>query len=331
MQARAKGDNDFDKFVRDGVKMWKPKDGLNTVRVLPPTFVQEEGKEHWGLDLKVHYGVGPDRQSYLCSHKMRSEACPLCEERAEAQRAGDDQFAKELDSKTRVLIYLVDRDAESEGIQAYAMPQGLDRDLVKVVVDARTGEVLPIDDPYHGYDVSFTKSGQGIKTKYEGVQIARRESPLANDAALKFAMENPLDTILEFFSYGHILAEFGGGAAPATGGDASVEGAVTPGRGGRAVAQEPQNNLPEVTWEYVNGLTSQELDALCAEMPELAEINPAQAKDDQDLIAWICEVLKLSESAAAPPPPPAVTRRGAVATPAPAADAPLTRMRITRR
>lgn len=317
LQTLATGGDDFDKFL-NVPKIWKPRDGVNTIRILPPTF---ENAQHWALYIKVHYGIGPDRQSYLCLHKMKGEPCPPCEERAVAQRDGDEKYAKELDSRNRALIYLIDRDDEAAGIQAYAMPSTLDRDLVKVVVDPRTQEVLPIDDPYSGYDVSFNKSGTGVKTDYSGIQVARRESPLGNDAALQYALDHPLDTVLVYFSYDRIQAEFMGGAAPAP------QQQEPQARGGRQAPAPAQNDLPEVTWEYVHALASQELDALCAEMPELAEIDPATAKNDDDLKGWICEVLHLVEPA--PAAAPVAGRRGAAPAPEPSGAA--QRMRLTRR
>lgn len=69
----SQGANEFDKYLVDAVKMFKPNDKDNTIRILPPTW---EKPKHYGLDIWVHYGVGPDRQTYLCLHKMKSEKCP---------------------------------------------------------------------------------------------------------------------------------------------------------------------------------------------------------------------------------------------------------------
>ena len=180
------GGNDFDKILVDTVKMWKPNDGPNTIRLLPPTWKKPE---HYGYDIFVHYGVGPDRQSYLCLHKMKGEPCPICEERTEAQRHGDEKYAKELEPKKRVLVYLVDRDHEKDGVQAWAMPWTVDRDTVKISTDRRSGEVLPIDHPEEGYDVLFEKKGAKDRTEYLGNAIDRRDSPLGKQDWLDFAMD----------------------------------------------------------------------------------------------------------------------------------------------
>jgi hypothetical protein len=229
------GNSDFDKIVKDGVKSWSPGDGPNTVRILPPTW---DSPQHFGVDVQVHYGIGPDRQSYLCVNKMADQVvetadrlqrhspdlaaalrdsagkCPICAERALALKDGDEEYAKELDARRRVLVYVIDRDAEKEGVQVWAMPQSIDQDLAKVSVHKRTGAVLPIDHPDRGYDVEFDKEGKGKNTKYKGLAIARDESALGNDDWLAVVENDPLPTILEFHDAEYIAKVFGAGGAP---------------------------------------------------------------------------------------------------------------------
>lgn len=201
------GANEFDRVLKPHIKVWKPKDRVNRIRIVPPTW---DNAKHFGVDVHVHYGVGPDRATYLCLNKMKGEADPIAEEHAEAVREGDDDYAKELSAKHRVLIYLVDRDDEKEGVQAWMMPSGLDRDIVKISHDRSSGEVLLIDHPEEGYDVTFEKNGTGKTTKYEGVAIARRSSPLGKAAWLDFAVENPLPDQLQYYDYDHIAKVFNG-------------------------------------------------------------------------------------------------------------------------
>lgn len=204
----AKGARDFDKYLAEDVQMFKPNDGDNCIRILPPTWSKPE---HYGHDVYVHFGIGPDRQSYLCLHKMKGEPCPICEERTRALESGDEKYAKELEPKRRVLVYLIDRDNEKDGLQAWAMPWTLDRDITSVCVDRRSGEVLPIDHPDEGYDIDFKKAGQKDRTEYSGVMVARRESPLGKQAWLDEAIDRPLPDILVYYDYDHIASAFGSG------------------------------------------------------------------------------------------------------------------------
>lgn len=211
---------EFDRLVKDGIKVWKPKDGINSIRILPATW---PNPEHYGFDLYVHYGVGPDRASYLDLHKMLDKPDPISEEHAEALRDGDDKYAKEIEAKRRCGVYLVDRDDEKEGVQFWAMPWTIDADLNKLAVDKRTGETLNIDDPEDGYDVEFEKSGKDRNTKYEAVKIARRSSPLGSRKWLDWAIDNPLPDQLVYFDYDHIAKAFGGGGGSSRGRDEERE------------------------------------------------------------------------------------------------------------
>lgn len=308
---RAQGTSDFDVFVKDTIKMYKAKDGLNTVRILPPTWNKPE---HFGLDVHVHYGIGPDRQTYLCLDKHKGEPCPVCEERADAKRDGDDDYAQELRANTRTLVYLIDRDNEKDGVQAYAMPATLDQAIVKVSVDRKTGDVLPIDHPEDGYDVEFEKTGAKMKTKYVGVAIARRSSPLGKPQWLDFALDNPLDEQLVFYPYDHIAKVFGAkGPKPSRDEDDAPRGRGRDdeprGRGGRDEDPDPRerggrgreeprrsrDEPKEPTFEDVMAMSGDELEKIIDDMR--LEINPNKASSDEELAEWVCEDLKLSPSA----------------------------------
>lgn len=206
----AQGASDFDRIIKGGVKVWKPQDGDNCIRILPPTW---KGAKHYGLDIYVHYGVGADRGQYLDLTKMLDKPDPITEEWAEARREGDEKYAKQIESKRRVLVYLIDRNAEKEGVQIWAMPWTLDRDIVKVSVDKASGEVLPIDHPDEGFDVTFEKKGSKDRTEYIGCSIARRSSPLGKDSWLDYAIDHPLPDQLQYFDYDHIAKAFGAAGA----------------------------------------------------------------------------------------------------------------------
>lgn len=300
------GSNDYDKLLVDGIKMWKPQDGDNSIRFLPATW---KGAKHYGLDIHVHYGVGPDRQAYLDLKKMKGEDDPISEEREMAVRDGDEKYAKELESKRRVLVYLVDRNNEKEGVQAWAMPWTVDRDIVKVCVDKKTGEVLPIDHPEEGYDVEFEKKGQKDRTEYLGVSIARRSSELGDDRWLDYAIDNPLPEQLQYFDYDHIAKAFGGGGshknkrdrdedderdAPRRGSSSSRgrdrdEDEDPPRRSSSRSSSRKDDDEP--TWESIHEMSAAELDDLI-ELHDL-DIDPKKADGDEDLADWICEELKL--------------------------------------
>lgn len=306
---------DFDRYLQDVADAYAVNDGDNVVRILPPTW---DDAEHYGHDIYVHYEIGPDKGTYLCLNKMKGEKCPICEERKRAQNEGDEEYAKKLEPKKRVLVYVIDRNKEKEGIKVWAMPWTLDRDIVKVSVDKRTGEVLPIDHPDDGYDVMFERTGKGPRTEYVGVSIDRKSSSLDNDKALDFAQEHPLPTLLKFYSYEHIASVFGGGS-PAAGGrdrgrdddhedDRRGAGSSRSGRGGRdrddrgagrrgadddRRDQRSSAQEDEHTWESIHEMNYDELCDLVDS--QKLDIDPDKAKTDEDLADWICEEMKIDQ------------------------------------
>lgn len=306
---------DFDRYLQDVADAYAVNDGDNVVRILPPTW---DDAEHYGHDIYVHYEIGPDKGTYLCLNKMKGEKCPICEERKRAQNEGDEEYAKKLEPKKRVLVYVIDRNKEKEGIKVWAMPWTLDRDIVKVSVDKRTGEVLPIDHPDDGYDVMFERTGKGPRTEYVGVSIDRKSSPLDNDKALDFAQEHPLPSLLKFYPYDHIASVFDGGSPPAGGRDRRRDddgdddrhgsGHSRSDRGGRdrhdrgagrrgdgddrrdkrSSAQEDEH-----TWESIHEMNYDELcDLVDAQQ---LDIDPDKSKGDEDLADWICEEMKIDQ------------------------------------
>lgn len=178
----------------------------NWVRMLPPTW---EKPNHYGYDIYVHYGVGPQNGQVLCNAKMYNQACFACEQRAKFEAQGNKDAADDLKPTRRVVVWLLDRaDKESENKpQVWAMPWTMDRDLTKVCKDKQTGEIYYIDDPDQGYDISFEVEGERPNIKYVGQQVARRPSSV-DDAPLKFILENPIPTTLINRTYDEVKALF---------------------------------------------------------------------------------------------------------------------------
>src|SRR5690348_13638753 len=64
----------FDSIFKDGIKVYKPREGKNIIRILPATW--EDGR-HYAYTLMVVYGIGADNQSYLSLHAMKGKPDPL--------------------------------------------------------------------------------------------------------------------------------------------------------------------------------------------------------------------------------------------------------------
>jgi hypothetical protein len=216
---RDSGGGNFDSYVKKQYKMYKVKDGKNLVRILPPTFEPPEGEpDHYGLPIWVNYSIGPDNSSYLSLAKMLHKPDPLDEARREADREGDEDTAKELAARQRVLIWVIDRENEDDGPMVWACPQTVDKDILSISTDDDTKEVVAIDSPKKGQDLRFYKEGKGLSTKYPAAKMRlMNPGPLNEDDEkqqewLDFITENPLPDVLQYYDYDHISTVFNGHA-----------------------------------------------------------------------------------------------------------------------
>ena len=204
---------DFDSIYKEGVKIFKPREGKNTIRILPPTWANPE---HYGYDIHVNYGIGVDEQAYLSLKAMKGERDPLDEARKEAEKEGNKKLADSLKPSHRIGIYLIDRMAEEEGVQFWAAPFGVDKSFLNIAVDEDSGAVTEIDNPDEGCDFRFYKEGTGMTTKYPADKMrVLKPSPLTEDEGLynewlEYAYSNPIPDMLNFYDYDHIAAAFEG-------------------------------------------------------------------------------------------------------------------------
>ncbi len=203
----------FDTYLHEMFRPWKVPVGEHTVRIMPPTW---PNATHWGMDVLVHFEIGPDSCSYLCLDMQQVGLCPICLERARIQRT-DPEYAKALAPTKRIACWIVDRDNEADGPQIWVMSFTLDRDISMNSIDKGSGQVLCIDHPGQGYDVSFCREGMGKKaTKYRGIQIARVATPLGSsevveDEWLAYVESYPIPNCLVFYPQEHIQSVFAGG------------------------------------------------------------------------------------------------------------------------
>lgn len=213
-RANNRGGN-FDSIFLPQFKVYKVREGKNIVRILPPTW---EKPKHYGFDIWVNYGIGADNQSYLSLAKMKNQKDPIAEARAVATREGDEALGRALQARQRILMWIIDRNAEDEGPQLWPAAFTVDKDLAFLSFDDDTKDVSYIDDPENGRDFRFYKEGEGLKTKYPAAKMKLlTEAPLSQDPDLaaewlEFVAANPLPNVLQFYDYEHIAAAFDGQA-----------------------------------------------------------------------------------------------------------------------
>lgn len=203
-------------FIEDQFETYTVRKGENWMRILPPTW---EDPSHYGYDVWVHYGVGPQNASVICLLKQKNQPCPICEAKAIAEDAGKDDLASELKPGRRVCVWILDRKEEKKP-QIWAMPWSLDRDISKVARDRQTGELYQLDHPDAGYDVSFDAEGEAMTRKYVGTQLARRPSPV-DEKHLDYIMANPLPNCLIWRNYAELKELLAGVPSAAVAGEAT--------------------------------------------------------------------------------------------------------------
>lgn len=199
--------SNFDSYLLSEVQLFKPKEGENTVRIMPPTWEDvEKYGTGWELGVYVHYGIGPDEGAYLCLDKMKGEDCPVCAARRDA---ADEEEEKAFRPSYRPLCWVIDRDNEKAGPMIWSMPVTMFKDINARSVDKKGGTPILIDDPEEGFDLVFNREGSGLKTKYTGIEVVREASPLHDNEKqqnrwLDYITEHPLPDVLNFYDADHI-------------------------------------------------------------------------------------------------------------------------------
>jgi hypothetical protein len=214
-RANQSGGN-FIHFIKDEYRLFTPQKGENLIRVLPPSSLWKDAP-HAGLDVHVHYGVGPVGQggSVICLNLgapqigRSGEPCPICQEHAKALRAQDEKLSRDLRPVKRVVTFILNRHDESQGPLIWAMPFTVDRDIGKISRNRSLGGWYAIDHPLEGFDVYFDRAGDGQQTKYSGETLADKPTPVA-DRHMEYVDRNPIPEVLIWRDYDEVKRLFEG-------------------------------------------------------------------------------------------------------------------------
>lgn len=150
-----------------GLNWWRPKVGKNLVRILP----------HWSGDLgKVfyksmlrHFGVGPEKNNIIC-RKMsgKDEECPVCDYVADLRKSGskEDIFAaRDLQSKERFMVNMIDVKNPADGVQIWEMGVMLFNDILLMFLDPDYGDLDSLEEGRH---LKINRVGEGkFDTRYK--------------------------------------------------------------------------------------------------------------------------------------------------------------------
>jgi hypothetical protein len=198
---------------QSNVKLWKPKEGDNKIRIIPWPTTTDGTLFH---ERKIYYTA--DKR--IVSPEAWGLADPIAEfigKLYDDARSGNEEsreIAKLLRPAVTTCIAVVDRDAEDEGVQLWALAKpAIVMDLYKMYIDQ---DIQNFMDPKTGTDIKVeylpTKKMYNNKPVFElKVTAARKSSVLhADDAvAQKWLSSTPdIDSYFKKESYESIKERF---------------------------------------------------------------------------------------------------------------------------
>lgn len=156
---------------------FKPKQGVNIVRFIPPV----QGHRPMKTWHKHFFKAGGQNSAVVCAKLQEGQPCPICEKgqrlRASGNRA-DAQAARAFEPRSSAYVNVVDMEEPEKGVQVWKMSPGLFKDIMAAIEMADVGKVFA--DPARGYNIKFKRKGEGLATEYTGHSVARESSALPN-------------------------------------------------------------------------------------------------------------------------------------------------------
>ena len=121
-------------------KLWKPKPGKNTIRIVPYQF----NKENPFVELLFHYNIG--RKQYL-SLETFGENDPIVEFAEKLKSTGDKndwKLSKKLEPKLRTFVPIVVRGEEAEGVKFWGFGKQIYQELLSFIADPDYGDITDV-------------------------------------------------------------------------------------------------------------------------------------------------------------------------------------------
>jgi len=251
----------FKPNLGEAVKFFKPKAGAHSLDIIPyeagpfdPDVDVKEGDLTYVETLWVHFNVGPQKDSYVCTAKSFNMPCAVCDYIKEKQRSEADaetvKLLKAIKAKQRALYYVVVYDSpeeEKKGLQIWNAPhwkmQRILNELSKMPErqGVKVGGHISFTDPDVGKTVCFKIVGEQESTDYIGHRLLDREY-IIDDKFLIAANERPIDTLIHIPEYPEVKAAlFGMGAKKV---ETPVEEKAPVTEQPALPEQEPQGVLP---------------------------------------------------------------------------------------
>lgn len=164
---------------------WKPENGVNKIRILPPWADGGVNEGMFYRELYIHWNIPPGAESQsfaVCTRKTEGAdgKCYLCDEVDRLYSGGspeDIQIAKEIRSRQRFFSNVIDmNDTEDDmgnpKIQIFAYGPKIFEGMLAYFCDSEYGDLT---DPDDGFVVIIEREGKGRDTTYQ-VRCSRNPS-----------------------------------------------------------------------------------------------------------------------------------------------------------
>ena len=149
-----------------GGNYWKPKDGDNVLRILPPSQTRNPEIEYFFHEASTH---SIEQQTHFCPEALIQQKCPICEARRKlyggAKRAGrelaphEKSLAESFNTKRRYLANIIVRGEEDKGVQLWDFGIKMLEKLVKLMSDPDTGDITDLNEGRDFVVVKKSKKG----------------------------------------------------------------------------------------------------------------------------------------------------------------------------
>ncbi len=197
--------NFSDSFIDSSIKLYKPKEGLNKIRVLPPRdwrndFPDNEFNGYLGIKVFTHLFCTLGGDSYLCNRAFNKGDCPFCE-KFDSLRQNAWNVARAFQPKARILLWLLDlEDTKYSGVKLWIAPTTIVSEILEAAYDDEAKQYLPILDPERGHIIRFKVAKEGKFNKYTGIKLL---SPYPIENSLLDDVKEYKDIFI-FYSYEHM-------------------------------------------------------------------------------------------------------------------------------
>lgn len=178
--------------IGSGSEFWRPNDGENVIRILPPWNEDTEGR-FW-RKTGTHFNVGPDGRAVPCPLiGGATESCWLCRKSKTLSGSDDEDDRKdseEFSARTSYVMNIIDLDSPEEAVQIWRCGVKAFRVIKKLVRNDDWGDPTDFDE---GYNITVDKTGSGLTTNYDIIPSGRAGAEFPTEKQLNHRSDSVAD------------------------------------------------------------------------------------------------------------------------------------------